>query len=502
MIRAAIYGSLMIAVILLLRRLFAKKLPKALFRLLWILAAVRLIFPFWFDIEVEVPSKAQKAVLLQPAAVYYADSAEYADESDPTAVPQDNIGADIYSILRAVYILGALVIGGFMIIAYTRMRRLALRARPLEHTRVYFGRSVAVRSSDDFSSPFSCGFWRPTVFIPTNMLTLDSSRIDVIMKHEIMHICRLDQPIKWLVAAAVCLNWYNPLAWAMLSFANRDIELACDEAVIRRTNERKNYALTLIEAAETGSAAVCSFGAPSLNERIEFIMRSKKTTIGGFIAAGAVLMLMTVFFIGVDAADNGGNGKMNSPMANTPSAQLTDAGSAPYDPAETVIATESEEEIPAATTAAPLIESEDVFEVTTVELVPTEIVGTELICPLDEYGAVTGRFGFETNPVGDTVFNNGINVAAAEGSGVRAAADGEVIYAEYSPENGNSVMIDHKNGCITAYSHLKEISCNVGDRLSVGEKLGTVGQTGMATGPNLFFSIEINGGFVDPITLF
>jgi len=522
MIKAALFGSLMIALILLIRRLFGKKLPKFCFKFLWILTALRLILPFWFDIEVEVPKEPRTATS-QSAVIYSAPTAGKADESVYEAVPEPE-PADAVSILRVVHIVGALIIGGFMVSAYIRMRRLALCSKPVRTAHAGWARRVEVRSGESFQTPFSVGLLKPIIFIPTHMLTLEPSRFDAVMAHEISHIRSFDQTVKWLIVAAACLNWYNPLVWVMLRYAGRDIELACDEAVVGKAVTKADYAMTLIEAEEIRSAsAVCSFGAPSLNERIEFIMKSKKTTMLGFAAAGAVLTLMTVFFINVNAVeapmDEGE--KLVSPLVSetgddrAEAVEVTENEVIHHDLSDyaenAVLSDEYRDKYIDETTAVTEISNaeEDIYLDSEVEAemigeasVYVEGVSMQFECPLEEYGAVTGKFGNQTSMVGNQTFSNGVNVAAAQGAKVMAAADGKVIFADYNNECGNYVVVDHGYGFITRYCHLDSIDCEVGDILTVGDKLGEVGLTGKVTGPNLFFSLEIDGCFTDPIQLF
>lgn len=472
MIHAAICGSVMILFITLIRILFLKRLPKQCFRLLWLLAALRLIIPFSYTLEVEV----EREVVDTPHEVIVSTY-----DAVMVDVPTEQAAFDAMKVIRLVIPIGTLISGGFLTIAYIRMRRVAKDAEIIvDDTRG----GVSIRAGDGASSPFSCGILPPIIFIPRRMLDFGGERLDCIIAHERQHIKSGDQLVKWLIAAAVCMNWYNPLVWLMWRLANRDIELACDEAVVRHGKNNADYALTLIEAEEARSTAtVCSFGAPAMNERIECIMKSKKLTVCGFITAALILAAMSAFFVQVTAAQS--DDKADDTTGQT---------AAPVIPDDTGVSDIKYK----------LYVNGEEFEGDVLVMpVPEDKVGTfTLSCPLIEYNAVTGHFGEYTTPIGTTYFNSGVNVAAEKGTAVYAAAPGTVTIVEYNYELGNYIMIDHENGCQTVYRHLDTTVAAVGDEVEVGEQIGTVGATGSVTGPNLGFAIIKDGAYVSPEGLF
>jgi len=97
-------------------------------------------------------------------------------------------------------------------------------------------------------------------------------------------------------------------------------------------------------------------------------------------------------------------------------------------------------------------------------------------------------------------FHTGVDMAAALGTPVMAAADGVVVAVAHTNVGyGYYVMIAHGGGVITLYAHLMETDVSVGDRVSRGQRIGLEGSTGLSTGPHLHFEVRINDGVVDPV---
>jgi murein DD-endopeptidase MepM/ murein hydrolase activator NlpD len=109
-------------------------------------------------------------------------------------------------------------------------------------------------------------------------------------------------------------------------------------------------------------------------------------------------------------------------------------------------------------------------------------------------------------PVGDpfgprgTTFHPGIDLPAATGTPVGAAARGRVVFAGYDPSGyGNVVRIAHGNGIVSMYAHLSALSVGVGRAVRAGTRVGRVGATGESTGPHLHFEVRVRGAAVDPL---
>lgn len=122
----------------------------------------------------------------------------------------------------------------------------------------------------------------------------------------------------------------------------------------------------------------------------------------------------------------------------------------------------------------------------------------EHVLPVRTY-TVTSDYGWRTHPItGTKSFHNGIDLACAEGSEVCAAMSGMVQSTGCNAESGNYIILIHDDGVATSYCHLQFVFVRAGEFLTMGQTIGTVGQTGMATGPHLHFTLKYNDIRYDP----
>jgi len=116
-------------------------------------------------------------------------------------------------------------------------------------------------------------------------------------------------------------------------------------------------------------------------------------------------------------------------------------------------------------------------------------------------GPITSPFGMRVHPVyGRPIVHKGIDIAAAQGTTVAAAADGRVIVASYQGDCGNMIALDHHGGLSTLYCHLSQMFVGVGQEVERGQAIGAVGMTGDATGPHLHFQVMQEGHPIDPMS--
>lgn len=162
-------------------------------------------------------------------------------------------------------------------------------------------RPVLVRQSDKVSAPLSYGLWKSVILMPKKTDWNDIGQLEYILLHEYVHICHHDSAVKLISAFTLCVHWFNPLVWVMYFLLQRDIELACDESVVRRFGEQSKsiYANMLIdmEARKSGLMPLCNnFSKNAIEERIMAIMKMKKTSVMAVLLSAALIVGVAAAF--------------------------------------------------------------------------------------------------------------------------------------------------------------------------------------------------------------
>lgn len=116
-----------------------------------------------------------------------------------------------------------------------------------------------------------------------------------------------------------------------------------------------------------------------------------------------------------------------------------------------------------------------------------------------EGGWYSSNYGWRIDPFsGQRAFHEGIDIVAEQGTAIRAAAGGVVVYSDFHPQYGNMIEIDHGNGLVTRYAHALKRTVKVGDVVLRGMKVGEVGKTGRVTGSHLHFEVRQRGAAINP----
>ena len=174
-----------------------------------------------------------------------------------------------------------------------------------------FGAALATVLAQVLSALYCCYYiGREKNLIPKKMDWKNEKQLQYVLSHEYVHIYRYDTVTKLIATLALCIHWFNPFVWVMYILFNRDIELACDESVIRQFGEKSKsaYSLMLInmEATKSGLLPFCnSFSKNAIEERITAIMKTKKTTIFSLVLACLIVVgVATAFATSAQANNN------------------------------------------------------------------------------------------------------------------------------------------------------------------------------------------------------
>ena len=189
-------------------------------------------------------------------------------------------GADLLNILAGIWLTGILVMVLYSIITLIRLAE-KLKTASWEKDNIYMTETV--------SMPFVLGLIHPRIYLP---VTLGENERKYILLHEQIHIKRKDHLIKAVSFAALCLHWFNPFVWAAFFLSGKDMEMSCDEAVIRKSGKgvKKEYSTSLL-CLSTGKRIVngipLAFGEGDAGSRIKNVLRYKKpAAFAACIAAG------------------------------------------------------------------------------------------------------------------------------------------------------------------------------------------------------------------------
>ena len=295
-------ASVVIAVIIVIRSLFVHRLPKRLFVILWTAAALRMLVPF--SVSGNIPHENT-----QPENTVVREFTP-SESSEPDSETSGALNREL--ILEIVWAGGVVLSTGIIAALHLRSRRELSMALPFDDARISsrisaakLRRKITVKVSDRVVSPLTYGVINPVIILPKS-LPADSEEMRFALAHELVHIRRFDVLLKVVLTAAACVHWFNPLAWAMLSLAGRDIELSCDEAVLEQLGcKREDYAMALIRLEERRSISTgAAFGRNAVRERIEAIMKFKKTTLAGIIVSACLIAGTTTAFATVNSENS------------------------------------------------------------------------------------------------------------------------------------------------------------------------------------------------------
>ena len=294
-----ITGSIVIFCVILARAVL-KNAPRVYAWVLWLVVIFRLLCPVSVSGPVSVlefvdaPRRESGAVeyvelpVRAPLETMVAQPGQMVAGETTSPVPvQTKPPVDWNFLASRVWMAGVGLLAVWSIASYVNLKRKLRESVPL-------GRGI--RESDRIASPFV--LWR-TVYLPAGLG--DGERAYILL-HERLHIRHADPIVKGLFWLAVCIHWFNPLVWVAFALCGRDMELRCDEAVLKKLggSVRSDYAQSLLNFATGGNrlAAPLAFGEGDTGKRVKFVLNWKKQKLWVGLAAAVLcmaLLVMTVF---------------------------------------------------------------------------------------------------------------------------------------------------------------------------------------------------------------
>ena len=299
-VNMSISASWLVLAVLFLR-LVLKKAPKWIRVLLWGIVAVRLVCPFSIESVLSLIPSAETIspdIMMDWTPEVSTGIGSLDTVVNPiiteTFAPKPYASANPLQILIPVWgnlwLLGILVMLLYTAVSYFLLRR-KVAAAVLFRENIY--------QSENVGSPFVLGIIRPKIYLPFEM---DSQNMEYVIAHEAAHIRRKDHWWKPLGFILLALHWFNPIMWLGYILLCRDIELACDEKVIKKMdNESKaDYTQALVACSVSRrriAACPLAFGEVGIKERVKSVMNYKKPAFWILIAAIAVCIAVAVCFL-------------------------------------------------------------------------------------------------------------------------------------------------------------------------------------------------------------
>ena len=299
-INMSISASWLVLAVLILRFVL-KKAPKWINVLLWGIVAIRLICPFSFESTLSLIPSAETIPLnigmdTTPtinsgiSAINNAVNPIISQSNTPMAGASINPLQITIGIYEYIWIFGMIALALYTVISYWRLRRKV-------DTAVRYKDNIF--QSENVSFPFVLGIIKPRIYLPFKM---NGQYLEYVVAHEQAHICRKDHWWKPLGFLLLMIHWFNPLMWLAYVLLCRDIELACDEKVIKElgNEQRGDYTQALVACSVNRrmiAACPLAFGEVSVKERVKYVMNYKKPAFWVIIISVIVCVGVAVCFL-------------------------------------------------------------------------------------------------------------------------------------------------------------------------------------------------------------
>ena len=332
LLNLSISASWLVLAVLVLR-LVSKRSPKWMNVLLWGIVALRLVLPFSIESALSLIPSAETvspaAVQFDPAPTITSGVSVIDNAVNPSlsehfsAVPTASVNP-LYvwtEIAGWVWLIGLGAMLLYALVSYLRLRRRVSVSLPIQD-HIYL--------CDAISSPFILGVVKPHIYLPSS---LDEVQRQNVLSHERAHLARRDHWWKPLGFALLAVYWFNPVLWLAYALLCRDIELACDERVIRTMDESavKTYSTVLLACSMPRKAVITcplAFGEVGVKERVKNALHYKKPAFWVVAASVAVCVVVAVCFLTNPPTDTDAAGLVGFHREQVTYADVTDASGA------------------------------------------------------------------------------------------------------------------------------------------------------------------------------
>ena len=301
LLNLSISASWLVLVVLALR-LVLKRAPKWVNVLLWGMVALRLMLPFSIESALSLIPSAEtlspEVVRFDPAPTI-TSGVEFIDNAVNPSLSESFAAAPLASVNPLyvwtylagwVWLIGLTAMLLYALVSYLRLRRRVSASIPLREN---------IYVCDEVPSPFILGIVRPRIYLPS---ALDEAQRGSVLSHERAHLARHDHWWKPLGFALLAVYWFNPLLWLAYTLLCRDIELACDERVLRGMDagQVKDYSSALLACSVPRrmlAACPLAFGEVGVGARVKNALRYKKPAFWVVAASVAVCVVVAVCFL-------------------------------------------------------------------------------------------------------------------------------------------------------------------------------------------------------------
>ena len=332
LLNLSISASWLVLVVLALR-LVLKRAPKWVNVLLWGMVALRLMLPFSIESALSLIPSAEtvspEVVQFDPAPTI-TSSVEFIDNAVNPSLSESFAAAPLASVNPLyvwtylagwVWLIGLAAMLAYALVSYLRLRRRVSASIPLREN---------IYVCDEVPSPFILGIVHPRIYLPS---ALDEAQRGSVLSHERAHLARRDHWWKPLGYALLAVYWFNPLLWLAYTLLCRDIELACDERVLRGMDagQVKDYSSALLACSVPRrmlAACPLAFGEVGVGARVKNALRYKKPAFWVVAASVAVCVVVAVCFLTNPRTDTDAAGLVGFHREQVTYADVTDESGA------------------------------------------------------------------------------------------------------------------------------------------------------------------------------